>query len=117
MPTALRGHGAPRTRDVPSIIGGLACPRKAVGMAPKPGHQDSPPMHTRIFLPLLAAVVGCNSAPPAPEFVEARGKVTAGGKPVAKGYVGFIPTGSQQEVYARVENGEFTARVMPGKYQ
>lgn len=74
-------------------------------------------MRIRILVPLLAAaLIGCDAAPSAPDFVEAKGKVTAGGKPVSKAYVGFIPTSAQQEVYAKVENGEFTAKVMPGKY-
>lgn len=73
-------------------------------------------MRTRLLIPLLAALAGCDPAPTAAEFVEAKGKVTAGGKPVSKAYVGFLPTGPQQEVYAKVENGEFTAKVMPGKY-
>ena len=75
-------------------------------------------MRIRLLIPLLAAALaGCDSAPPAAEFVEAKGKVTVGGKPASKAYVGFVPTGAQQEVYARVENGEFTAKVMPGKYK
>ena len=74
-------------------------------------------MRIRALIPLFAAaVVGCSAAPSAPEFVDAKGKVTVGGKAVSKAYVGFIPTGAQQEVYAKVENGEFTARVMPGQY-
>jgi hypothetical protein len=74
-------------------------------------------MRIRALIPLFAvALAGCSTAPSAPDFVDAKGKVTLGGKPVSKAYVGFIPTGAQQEVYAKVENGEFTARVMTGKY-